>query len=172
MHSMKSIMRDIGKLIEARRRRLGLSRLQLAKRLGVSSQTILNLERDQDYNLGTSLLRRLEVALHVTFELTMKEVSVSKSIQMGNDEFILYVRKNHPSCTTDNRQLGKRIWMWIQDQDSAATKVDGDEAVPCYWGETGDHIGETMLPYKATQFRFERTLLPSLYTFLDDLGSE
>ncbi len=53
-------MNHIGELIEARRGQLGLSRLQLASRLGVSSQTVLNLERDPTYNLGTSLLHRLD----------------------------------------------------------------------------------------------------------------
>jgi hypothetical protein len=36
---------------------------------------------------------------------------------------------------------------------------------------TAAHIGEPKLPYKATQFRFERSLLPSLYDLLDALGS-
>jgi transcriptional regulator with XRE-family HTH domain len=164
-------MNHIGELIESRRRQLGLSRLQLASRLGVSSQTVLNLERDPAYNLGTSLLRRLEEALNVTFDVTMKEGTMSTSIQMGNDEFILYIRKSHPNCATSNDQLGKRIWEWIKEHDATATKAGSGEAVPCMWGDTGAHLGETKLPYKATQFRFERSLLPSLYDLLDALGS-
>jgi len=161
----------IGELIEARRGQLGLSRLQLASRLGVSSQTVLNLERDPTYNLGTSLLRRLEEALHVTFDITMKEETMSTSIQMGNDEFILYIRKNHPNCAKSNDDLGKRIWEWIKKCDATAVKAGNGDAVPCIWGDTAAHIGETKLPYKATQFRFERSLLPPLYDLLDALGS-
>jgi transcriptional regulator with XRE-family HTH domain len=166
-----SCVTHIGKLIEARRGQLGLSRFQLASRLGISSQTVLNLERDPTYNLGTSLLLRLEAALKVTFDITMKEEGMSTSIQIGNDEFILYIRKNHPNCTKSNDDLGKRIWAWIKKCDSTAVKAGSGDAVPCIWGDTGAHIGETKLPYKATQFRFERRLLPSLYDLLDALGS-
>ena len=164
-------MNHIGELIESRRRQLGLSRLQLASRLDVSSQTVLNVERDPAYNLGASLLRRLEEALHVTFDITMKEASMNTSIQMGNDEFILYIRKNHPNCAKSNDDLGKRIWKWIKERDATAEKAGNGDAVPCIWGDTAAHIGETKLPYKATQFRFERSLLPSLYDLLDELGT-
>ena len=164
-------MNQIGDLIEARRRKRGLSRLQLASRIGVSSQTVLNVERDPDYNLGTSLLRRLEEALQVTFHLTMEEDKMTTSIEMGNDEFILYIRKNHPACTTSNEQLGKRIWKWIEEHDTTAKEANDGKSVPCFWGDSGAHITETKLPKTATQFRFERTLLPSLYDLLDDLGT-
>ena len=168
---MEVAINHIGELIESRRRELGLSRLQLASRLGVSSQTVMNFERNPTYNLGMSLLRQLEEALRVTFDVTMKEGTMSTSIQMGNDEFILYIRKNHPSCATNNDQLGKRIWEWIKERDTTATKAGNGEAVPCIWGDNVANIGETKLPYKATQFRFERSLLPSLYNLLDALGS-
>jgi len=163
-------MNPIGELIESRRRQLGLSRLQLASRLGVSSQTVLNFERDPTYNLGTSLLRRLEGALNVTFDLTMKEEAMTTSIQMGNDEFILYIRKNHPDCATSNDDLGKRIWKWIKESDATAEEVSNG-AVPCIWGKTAAYLGETKLPQSATQFQFERSLLPSLYDLLDSLGT-
>ncbi len=32
------------------------------------------------------------------------------SIQMGNDEFILYVRKINTNCLTPNDTLGRLIW--------------------------------------------------------------
>jgi transcriptional regulator with XRE-family HTH domain len=166
-------MNHVGELIESRRRQLGLSRQQLASRLGVASQTVLNLERDPTYNLGTSLLRRLEEALQVTFDVTMKEGrTMSSSIQMGNDEFILFIRKNHPDCVKSNDLLGKRIWEWIEKHDVTAEQVNDGKSVPCYWGDTGTHIGETKLPKTATQFRFERKLLPELYDVLDELGSD
>ena len=165
-------MVHIGRLIESRRRHLALSRLQLASRLGVSSQTVLNLERDPTYNVGTSLLRRLEQALQVTFDITMKEQrTMSSRIQMGNDEFILYIRKNYPNCATSNDRLGRLIWEWIQGCDPTAEKVGGGESVPCFWGATAANIDETKLPKTATQFRFERELLRKLYDHLDALGS-
>ena len=163
-------MNPIGELIESRRRQLGLSRLQLASRLGVSNQTVLNFERDPTYNLGTSLLRRLEGALNVTFDLTMKEEAMTTSIQMGNDEFILYIRKNHPDCATSNDALGKRIWKWTKESAATAEEVSNG-AVPCIWGKTAAYLGETKLPQSATQFQFERSLLPSLYDLLDSLGT-
>jgi transcriptional regulator with XRE-family HTH domain len=171
VESEEETMNHISGLIESRRRQLGLSRLQLASRLGVSSQTVPNLERDSAYNLGTTLLRRLEEALHVTFVITVKERTMNTSISMGNDEFILYIRKNYPDCATSNDQLGKRIWEWIRERDATAGKAGKEEAVPCFWGDSAANIGETKLPQKATQFHFERSLLPSLYDLLDALGS-
>lgn len=94
------------------------------------------------------------------------------SIQMGNDEFILYIRKNHKDCTTSNDELGKSIWKWINENDTTAVKVYNGEVRQCYWGKTGEHISDTELPYSARQFRFDSTLLPSLYKHLDELGSE
>lgn len=159
-------------MIGSRRRQLGLSRLQLASRLGVSSQTVLNLETDPTYNLGTSLMRRLEEALHVTFNITMKERrTMSTRIRMGNDELILYIRKNHTNCATSNDRLGRLIWEWIEESDATAKQLNDGKSMPCSWTDTGAHIGETKLPKTATQFEFERNLLPKLYDHLDALGS-
>ena len=96
---------------------------------------------------------------------------MNTSISMGNDEFILYIRKNYPDCATSNDQLGKRIWEWIRERDATAGKAGKEEAVPCSWGDTGAHIGATKLPKTATQFEFERKLLPELYDLLDALGT-
>lgn len=165
-------MNHVGALIEARRRHLGLSRHQVANRVGVSSQTVLNLEKKNTYNLGTSLLRRLEEALQISFEITIKEERTMRTeIQMGNDEFILYIRKNHPTCATSNDRLGKEIWRWLKNCDTKAVKVPGRESEPCLWGITAANIHEAKLPKTATQFQFERKLLPDLYEFLDALGS-
>jgi hypothetical protein len=90
---------------------------------------------------------------------------------MGNDEFILYIRKNHPNCATSNDQLGKLIWKWIAERDATAEQVGGGESVPCFWGVSAANIGDTKLPKMATQFQFERKLLPELYDHLDALGS-
>jgi hypothetical protein len=82
------------------------------------------------------------------------------------------VRKSvKANCATNNVQLGKRIWDWIEKRDATAVKAGNGEAVPCIWGNTASHIGETKLPSWATQFRLERSLLPSLYDLLDALGS-
>lgn len=165
-------MNAIGEMIGSRRRQLGLSRLQLAGRLGVSGQTVLNLETDPTYNLGTSLLRRLEEALYVTFNITMNERrTMSTRIQMGNDAFILYIRKNHKGCNTTNDRLGRLIWEWIEKRDETAKQLNDGKSVPCFWSDSGAHIGETELPKTATQFEFERNLLPELYNHLDELGS-
>jgi hypothetical protein len=100
----------------------------------------------------------------------MKEEDMSTSIQMGNDEFILYIRKIHKACTKTNDDLGQRIWKWIKEHDATAEQVNG-KSEPCEWGAIGAGLGETKLPKTATQFRFERSLLPALYEHLDALGA-
>jgi hypothetical protein len=90
------------------------------------------------------------------------------TILLGNDEFILYIRKHHPACSLPNDALGRRIWVWIQTADPNATKTEED--APCYWGGNGLFITEDRLPKTATQFSFQRTILPNLYDFLDSLG--
>lgn len=163
-------MNAIGPLVERRRRQLGMTRGALAGRLGVSSQTVLNIERDANYNLGLHLVTRLEEALAVEFEVVMKEHPMSTTIRLGNDDFILYVRKNYPECATTNDQLGKRVWLWLQGQDATARKTHEGVPQPCYWGDTGPHVDECRLPQRATQFEFRRELLPGLYEFLDELA--
>jgi hypothetical protein len=110
--------------------------------------------------------------------LTMKEGTMNTGITMGNDEFILYIRKNYPKCSKGNDDLGQRIWGWIRGNDATAYKVDKDgnrddnaEPVSCSWSETDARVVEAKLPYTATQFRFERSLLPSLYEHLEALGT-
>jgi len=93
---------------------------------------------------------------------------VTKStIKMGNDEFILYIRKNNKTCNTDNKVLGRRIWEWISDNDSNAKYIQED--MPCIWGDKTPNTKPEILPKTATQFEFNRNLLPKLYTFLDTL---
>jgi len=96
---------------------------------------------------------------------------MSTNITMGNDEFILYIRKIHPACSKTNDDLGQRIWKWIEKHDTTAQQIDDGKSVPCYWGHTGTHIGETKLPKTAAQFQFESKLLPELYDHLDELGT-
>lgn len=40
---------------------------------------------------------------------------MGKPIKMGNDEFILYCRKQHKGENKSTAQLGKLIWEWIRD---------------------------------------------------------
>lgn len=88
---------------------------------------------------------------------------------MGNDEFILYIRKNY-NCSLRNPQLGKLIWIWIKEHDSNAQQTKEDDT--CKWGDTFDNANGTGLPKTATQFEFDRNLLPQLYNYLDELGQQ
>jgi hypothetical protein len=91
---------------------------------------------------------------------------------MGNDEFILYIRKQHISCQISTKYLGRLIWEWIIENDSNAEQVQED--MPCLW-ETKDsaqNINKNKLPKTATQFKFDRALLPKLYDYLDKLGQQ
>jgi len=89
-------------------------------------------------------------------------------ITMGNDEFILYIRKQHPDCTTPNPTLGRQVWDWLQQADPTAQLIGRTAS---YWGDTGDFVTATQLPETATQFTFDRAVLPELYTYLDTLGT-
>ncbi|PKP52343.1 MAG: hypothetical protein CVT92_09260 [Bacteroidetes bacterium HGW-Bacteroidetes-1] len=87
-------------------------------------------------------------------------------IQMGNDEFILYIRKTS-NCNKSNDLLGREIWKWLRDK--GAKKLFAEKPQPCFWETTGPSIDEKKLPQDATQFEFERAFLPELYDYLDEL---
>lgn len=91
---------------------------------------------------------------------------------MGNDEFILYIRKQYSNCQINTKDLGRFIWEWILEHDLNARQVEED--MPCLWEtKTGaKNINEKKLPKTATQFEFKRSLLPELYGYLDELGSK
>ncbi len=82
-------------------------------------------------------------------------------IRMGNDEFILYIRKTKLGCAKSNEQLGKEIWIWLRDQANGTKTVEDQ---PCVW-----EFGQHGLPKTAAQFVFDRAQLPELFTFLDSL---
>lgn len=88
------------------------------------------------------------------------------TIKMGNDEFILYIRKTS-DCKKPTELLGKEIWIWLRA--NGAQKLFNEKPQPCYWETTGDSIDREKLPKDATQFEFDRALLPKLFTFLDTL---
>jgi len=155
-------------MIKALRRRRGLSRAELAKSIGVSSQTILNLERDPDYNLGIRLMRRLEQALNAEFVIELKENTVNERICMGNDEFILHVRKHYEGCELDNPTIGRRVWTWLRD-NANGEQVSGQQ--PALWGTDNEAVDRVGLPGSATQFEFDLDGLSDLYRFLRILAS-
>ena len=95
-------------------------------------------------------------------------MAANTTINMGNDEFILYIRKNTENCSITNDDLGKLIWLWIEAR--GGQKTYGGKKQPCFWGKDAQHTDKYHLPYTATQFSFERSLLPELYTFLDELA--
>ncbi len=92
---------------------------------------------------------------------------------MGNDEFILYIRKNY-NCSLTNDRIGRLVWKWIQENSRGISKEnDIVKNVPCLW--QGSRIRKTYgmgLPRTASQMTFNRKLLPKLYTFLDELGEK
>ena len=85
-------------------------------------------------------------------------------IKMGNDEFILYIRKTS-NCNESNDLLGREIWKWLRVK--GANKLFDEKPQPCYWETTGQSIDEKKLPQDATQFEFDRAILPELYDYLD-----
>lgn len=94
---------------------------------------------------------------------------MTDTIQMGNDELILYIRKHHAACATDNRVLGKKIWAWIQAHDASARLLN--ERDLCLWGDEGSFIDDRKLPKTSASFEFARWLLPGLFHHLDELGT-
>ncbi|MCA1780177.1 MAG: hypothetical protein LC637_12595 [Xanthomonadaceae bacterium] len=91
------------------------------------------------------------------------------SIQMGNDEFILYTRKNFKNCHITNDQLGKTIWHWLQENDPTSEIIERGQ--PCMWGSSEVITSEMTLPKTAAQFQFSITILPQLYAFLGKVGA-
>ncbi len=162
-------MNRIGIVIEERRRHLGLSREALAQQIEMTAQTVLSLERDPDYNIGTRLLLRLEQALRVEFLISMKEdVIVDDRIRMGNDELILHLRAHHPNGWS-NDQLGKRIWAFLRDHADGAKVA---ENVPSVWATSslGRSRARDALPLTAAHIEFSVAALPALYRFLRELA--
>lgn len=92
--------------------------------------------------------------------------TINSTIHMGNDEFILYIRKISLTCSITNDDLGKYIWIWLRDR--GAKKINED--VPCLWGKTAQNLDALKLPKTAAQFEFNRNLLPELYEYLDELA--
>jgi|JI10StandDraft_1071094.scaffolds.fasta_scaffold430361_3 hypothetical protein len=96
-------------------------------------------------------------------------MSDSSKIRMGNDELILFIRKNNPGCKLHNEVLGRKIWEWIKENDNNAIQVEKD--APCLWGDNTPNTAPESLPKTATQFEFEINLLPRMYNFLKEIDN-
>ena len=96
-------------------------------------------------------------------------MTVSSTIQMGNDEFILYIRKKKSKCSLTNDQLGKMIWHWLEE-NAGGEIVNSNEN--CHWAISEDKNGALKLPKTAAQIKFNRVQLPQLYNELDRLASK
>ena len=81
-------------------------------------------------------------------------------IEMGNDEFILYIRKVYNNCLTPNPTLGRLIWNRLKELDPEAVIIEKNK--PCFWEHIGDSVSEIRLPKTAAQFRFNREILNDL----------
>ena len=96
---------------------------------------------------------------------------MKNTITMGNDEFILYVRKNY-NCSLTNDRIGKLVWSWILNNSKEIDKTkDIERNVPCLWQNS--RLRKTFgfrLPRTASQITFNRKLLPKLFSYLDQLG--
>ena len=86
-------MNWIGHEIEKRRVALGMSRCDLARKLNVTTQTVLNIEHDENYNIGTRLLSELESLLKVEFQIVITEEKLSCRMSSDSDMFMLHLLK-------------------------------------------------------------------------------
>ena len=88
------------------------------------------------------------------------------TIIMGDDEFILYIRKHHPNCNQFSNILAKQISSWFKEHSIEPFKNN----VPSKWDIIGKNIDPQILPKTAAMFEFDRNLLPKLFDKLDELG--
>jgi hypothetical protein len=86
---------------------------------------------------------------------------------MGNDECILFCRKNGYAKEIGNAHLGRKIWNEFLAGHGA--KKTSESATPCLWGNTGENVDEFKLPCTAAQFEFDESILPDLYQYLSTL---
>jgi len=59
-------------------------------------------------------------------------------IKMGDDEFILYIRKNGFGQKRDNPELGRKIWDWLSKMTPTARQTKKGQ--DCLWGDTTSRI--------------------------------
>jgi hypothetical protein len=119
----------------------------------------------EEFAIDTGELTDDEQVQHASALASSTGPHASAPISMGNDDLILYVRKQHPGCAIGNPQLGKLIWARIQQAGGA--KVS--ENRPSLWSDTPEGRANG-LPMVSTQFQFPRSFLPDLFSYLDSLG--
>ncbi|MBV9332651.1 MAG: helix-turn-helix transcriptional regulator, partial [Candidatus Eremiobacteraeota bacterium] len=90
----------LGKRIAARRRALGWSQNELARRAEVNHPTLYKIEADQRLNPSISVVVRVARALGTTAEALYG---------LERDEARLYVEGNKLSMLVDVRPLGRKV---------------------------------------------------------------
>lgn len=111
--------------------------------------------------------KKMSNRIFITKSTIKKEKNMETKITMGNDEFILYIRKKTSNCSFSNDQLGKMIWIWLRDRGASKTEEDRNSE----WGKDADNINKDGLPKTATQFEFDREMLPDVYNYLDEIAN-
>jgi hypothetical protein len=92
---------------------------------------------------------------------------MENKITMGNDEFILYIRKKEKKCSLTNDQIGLYIWLWILKHSKNIDKEkDIIHDVSCEWFNKSQ-VAYNKLPKTSSQMTFDRDLLPRLYSYID-----
>jgi len=87
----------------------------------------------------------------------------NKTIRIGADEIILWLRKNHRTENIPNdgiNGLGRRVY------DIVVGRLGGrkvDESMRSYWDETDSHVQQTGLPKTSAQYEINVNQLPALY---------
>lgn len=103
------------------------------------------------------------------------------NIIMGNDDFILYIRKkqkreadkvyksieNYYINNKRNNVLGKEIWGFIETE-KLGVKC-GETNTPCVWNPEDCNDDGYFLPKTAAQFEIECDALPKIFKKLDEL---
>jgi len=85
---------------------------------------------------------------------------------MGDDEFILYIRKHHPNCNQYSNILARQISEWFKEYGISPYEKN----VKSKWDIIGENIDPQILPKTAALFEFDKNLLPDLFEKLDELG--
>ena len=89
---------------------------------------------------------------------------MERTIRIGADEIILWLRKNHRAENTPNdgiSGLGRRIYDLIVEQ-LGGNKLE-PSSVESYWDETDSHVGQFNLPKTSAQYEISVNQLPALY---------
>jgi len=159
-------MKPVGAKIERIRKLWNLSREDLANRLGLTAQTVLNIERDPTYNLGVDLLIKLEKALSVTIEITFKEHEMNPHMNISSAHLIHQLRENNQASQVGNKELGKKIRLWMKAHGIEPSEWDA----PVIWPIQEPEVSEFHLPKTSAKYQISASLLPELYAFIFTIG--